>query len=181
MFDEGERRDPNHEQTWLALVDGNNDQLERIEMEAKTRQISVTILIDLIHVFGYVWAAVWCFFAAGDPKAQAWVLEQRLAILEGRALTVAAAMRRKATVHQLPPNGHPSRRVLISSVHGQSSRLTPQCPPTSTRPVHRPERSRAGRSAPGTRHSLVAEAGCEWPSRNLRKHDKTNGPNLCGV
>ncbi len=52
MFDEGERRDPDHERTWLALVDGNHDQLERIEMAAKTRQISVTILIDLIHVFG---------------------------------------------------------------------------------------------------------------------------------
>ena len=101
MFDEGERRDPNHERTWLALVDGNNDQLERIEMEAKTRQISLTIHIDFVHVLEYLWAAVWCFFAAGDPKAEAWVLEQGLAILQGRAATVAAAMRRKATVHQL--------------------------------------------------------------------------------
>ena len=66
-----------------------------------TRQISVTIHIDFIHVLGYVWAAVWCCFIAGDPKAEAWGLEQGLAILEGRAATVAAAMRRKATVHEL--------------------------------------------------------------------------------
>ncbi len=34
IFDEAERRDPNHERAWVALVDGNNHQIDRIKTEA---------------------------------------------------------------------------------------------------------------------------------------------------
>ena len=30
IFDEAERRDPAHERTWVALVDGNNHQIDTI-------------------------------------------------------------------------------------------------------------------------------------------------------
>jgi len=36
-FTEAERRDPAHVRTWVALVDGNNHQIERIHAEAKAR------------------------------------------------------------------------------------------------------------------------------------------------
>ena len=98
VFDEAERRDPEHARPCLALVDGNNDQIQQIEAQAQARSITVMILIDCIHGFGYVWLAAWCFFAAGDPEARIWVQEQVLAILQGKASLVAAAMRRKATM-----------------------------------------------------------------------------------
>ncbi len=50
IFDEADRRDPRHQRTWVALVDGNNHQLDLIRAEARARQIRVPIVIDFIHV-----------------------------------------------------------------------------------------------------------------------------------
>lgn len=96
-FREAERRDPHHDRTWVALVDGNNHQINRITAEAKRRGIKVTIVVDLIHVLGYLWDAAWCFYPEGDPAAEQWVAEKALAVLQGKAGLVAAAVRRKAT------------------------------------------------------------------------------------
>jgi hypothetical protein len=41
IFDEADRRDPQHYRTWVALVDGNNHQLDLIQAEAKARQLRV--------------------------------------------------------------------------------------------------------------------------------------------
>jgi hypothetical protein len=40
VFDEAERRDPGHERRWVALLDGNNHQIERFESEARERASS---------------------------------------------------------------------------------------------------------------------------------------------
>lgn len=101
VFDEAERRDPRHRRTWVALVDGNNHQIDRIQAEAKTREVSVTIVVDLIHVLEYLWGAVWCFFAEGDTAAEAWVRDRALAVLEGHARQVATGIRRRATTEGL--------------------------------------------------------------------------------
>lgn len=100
-FCEAERRDPKHSHPWVALVDGNNHQIDRIKVEAKKRKISVTIVVDLIHVMSYLWDAAWCFFEEGDTAAEEWVTEKALAILDGKAGLVAAAIRRKATMLEL--------------------------------------------------------------------------------
>jgi len=97
VFDQAQRRDPNHARRWVALVDGNNHQIDRIQAEAKTRGVKVAIVVDLIHVLEYLWGAVWCFFAEGDPAAQTWVHERTLAVLYGNARGVAAGIRRRAT------------------------------------------------------------------------------------
>lgn len=97
IFDEAERRDPDHQRRWVALVDGNNHQIDRIRKEAKRRKVKVTIVVDLVHVMEYVWDSAWCFFKEGDPAAERWVHEKTLAVLEGKAGIAAAAIRRKAT------------------------------------------------------------------------------------
>jgi hypothetical protein len=101
VFDEAERRDPEHQRTWVALVDGNNHQIDRIEKEAVRRKVKITIIIDLIHVLEYLWTAAWCFFAEGDPGAEAWVRARAMAILNGSARDVAAGIRRRASSEQL--------------------------------------------------------------------------------
>lgn len=101
IFDEAERRDPGHRRTWVALVDGNNHQIDRIQAEAANRGVAVTIVVDLVHVLEYLWAAAWCFFAEGHPEAEAWVRQRALAILEGNATQVAAGIRRRATASKL--------------------------------------------------------------------------------
>jgi len=97
VFDEAERRDPNHVRKWVALVDGNNHQIDRIEKEATQRGADVTIVVDLIHVLEYLWGAVWCFFPEGDIAAEVWVRDRALAVLEGNAREVASGIRRRAT------------------------------------------------------------------------------------
>jgi hypothetical protein len=97
VFEEAQRRDPEHNRAWVALVDGNNHQIDRIKTEAKDRGVKVTIVVDLIHVMEYLWSAAWSFFDEGDPAAERWVKEKALAVLEGKASIVAASIRRKAT------------------------------------------------------------------------------------
>jgi hypothetical protein len=104
-FAEADRRDPDHRRTWVALVDGNAHQIDRIRAEARTRKLTVPIVVDFIHVLEYVWKAAWCFHPEGDPAAEQWVRTQARQILAGRAGIVAAAIRRKATYHGLDPGG----------------------------------------------------------------------------
>ncbi|MDA8063021.1 MAG: ISKra4 family transposase, partial [Actinomycetota bacterium] len=101
MFDEADRRDPQHRRTWVALVDGACHQIERIRAEARRRKVTVTIVVDFVHVMEYLWGSAWSFFAEGDPAAEAWVARKATVILEGKASTVAAAIRRKATMLSL--------------------------------------------------------------------------------
>lgn len=107
VFDQAERRDPDHARTWVALVDGNNHQIDRIHAEADARGIKVAVVIDLVHVLEYLWGAAWCFFPEGHPDAEAWVRQRALAILHGNAGQVAAGIRRRATAAKLP---RPKRR-----------------------------------------------------------------------
>ena len=102
-FDEAARRDPQHRRTWLALVDGNNDQINHIRKQARARMVQVVILVDFIHVLEYLWKAAWCFYDEGSPAAAAWVREKGIAVLEGNSGLVAAAVRRKATYARLAP------------------------------------------------------------------------------
>lgn len=97
VFDEAERRDPHHQRTWVALVDGNNHQISRIEAEAAARGVELTVLVDVVHVLEYLWSAAWSFFTEGDTAAESWVADKALSVLEGNASTVAASIRRKAT------------------------------------------------------------------------------------
>lgn len=101
VFDEADRRDPDHHRSWVALVDGNNHQIQRVKAEAEARKVTVPIIVDLVHVLEYLWRAAWCFYAEGDPAAEAWVREKALAVLNGQASTVAASVRRKATCCRL--------------------------------------------------------------------------------
>jgi hypothetical protein len=95
-FAEADRRDPGRERTWIALVDGNKAQIEAIGAAAR-RGVTVTILIDFIHVLEYTWKAAWSFFEPGDPDAETWVAAQATKILEGKAGQAAAGIRRRAT------------------------------------------------------------------------------------
>jgi hypothetical protein len=103
VFDEAERRDPDHKRTWVALVDGNAHQIDRIRHEARRRQVNVAIVVDLVHVLEYLWKAAWCFHAEGDPAAEVWVSRHATTILAGGATQVAGAIRRAATVAGLDP------------------------------------------------------------------------------
>ena len=101
IFDEADRRDPDHARTWIALVDGNVHQILRINAEAQHRGITVEVIIDFVHVLEYLWKAAWSFHREGDPAAEAWVRKHAQTILDGHPTRVAGALRRAATAANL--------------------------------------------------------------------------------
>jgi hypothetical protein len=101
IFEEALRRDPKNEKTWVVLVDGAPSQIRLIESEAKSRGISITIVCDIIHVVEYLWKAAWAFFEKSERKAEEWVNERFIKILEGKSSEVAAGIRRTATNRKL--------------------------------------------------------------------------------
>ena len=94
---EAGRRDPAGERTWIALADGNKDQIRQIQAQAAARGVPVTIICDFIHVLEYLWDAAWCFFDEASPDAGPWVRARAAAILHGHAREVAAALRDAVT------------------------------------------------------------------------------------
>jgi len=98
-FAEADRRDPGRQAAWIALADGNKDQIARITAQAAARGIHVTIICDLIHVTEYLWDAAWCLFPAASPDAGPWVRARAAQILDGGpdgAAAVAAGLREAA-------------------------------------------------------------------------------------
>src|SRR6185437_11113238 len=98
-FAEAERRDPSHQREWVVLVDGNATQIEAVTAEAAARDVTVTVVIDLIHLLEYLWKAAWSFFDKGEPAAEEWVAGQSRKILRGQSAQVAAGIRRRATTY----------------------------------------------------------------------------------
>jgi len=91
VFEEARRRDPGCRRRWVVLVDGDRHQIARVRAEAKRRGVEVTLVVDFIHVLGYLWGAAWCFFAEGDQEAERWVTERAFAVLQGAPATSAPA------------------------------------------------------------------------------------------
>jgi len=98
-FGEAERRDPARRREWAVLIDGNNTQIEAVTAEAARRGVTVTIVIDFIHVLEYLWKAAWSFFDKAEPAAEEWVAAQARKILHGKSAQAAAGIRRRATAY----------------------------------------------------------------------------------
>lgn len=94
MFDEALRRDPQRKQRWVALVDGNEFQLEQVRSNAKRLGADVTIVIDLLHVSSYLWAAASALHGASSVEAELWTDTQVLRLLRGDAGKIATNLSR---------------------------------------------------------------------------------------
>ena len=100
-FVEAWNRDDKGLRRWVAIVDGNEDQLRRIHAMAENYGVEVTIVVDFIHVLGYLWKAGKALAGDDVSSVEAWVTQRSSRILYGEASTVAAAMRRSATARGL--------------------------------------------------------------------------------
>jgi hypothetical protein len=91
-FDEADRRDPPRVRQRIFLVDGNKQQITAIQAQAGERGLKVPVLIDFIHVAGYLGKAA-AALHPGDPQAAGqWADGQKLRVLHGRAKAVAATL-----------------------------------------------------------------------------------------
>jgi hypothetical protein len=116
IFDEAGRRDPGHARTWIALADGDNHQISLIQDQAAARGVTVTIVIDFIHVQEYLWKAAWCFHPPRDPAIEDWVTAQALDILHGRTAAVIARIRQLAE-DQPPRPGGEHAKIIRKTLH----------------------------------------------------------------
>jgi len=115
VFDEADRRDPARRRTRVALVDGDNYQLAQFQAQAARRGITLVILIDFIHVLGYLWKAAWCFHQDRDPAIEQWVITQALDILHGRTAEVITRISQLAAGH--PPQRKEHARIIRKTLH----------------------------------------------------------------
>ena len=104
-FDEADRRDPERIRQRVFLVDGNKQQLAAIAAQAEERGLEVPVLIDYIHVSGYIGKAA-AALHPGDPVlAGQWADGQLLRVLHGRAKAVAATLASVAAKTRKSPRG----------------------------------------------------------------------------
>lgn len=101
LFEEALRRDPHKDRQWVVLVDGDPHQLARLQGAAHRHEVSVTIVIDFIHVLAYLWDAARGFYPGDAEAAEVWVQGRALKVLQGQSSQVAAGMRRSATLRDL--------------------------------------------------------------------------------
>jgi hypothetical protein len=101
LFAEALRRDPARQRAWVVLVDGAPYQLACIQAAAARQRVSVTIVMDFIHVLEYLWEAGRSLALGDAHMADGWVQERAQKILQGHAREVAAGMRRSATLRGL--------------------------------------------------------------------------------
>src|SRR5256886_870959 len=91
-FDEADRRDPQRVRQRVFLVDGNKQQINAIDARAAGRGLKVPVLIDYIHVSGYLGKAA-AALHPGNPAAAGQRADgQLLRVLHGRAKAVAATL-----------------------------------------------------------------------------------------
>jgi hypothetical protein len=101
MFDEAQRRNPEGERRTAVLVDGDEKQIEYVEAEANKRQMSITVVLDLIHVIHYLWTIALLLCAGERKEADAWVSHILVQVLTRHPLDVVATIRQTATNRRL--------------------------------------------------------------------------------
>jgi len=101
-FAEALRRDPERRRRWVVLVDGQRDQLRRIQRAARKVRVEITIELDIVHVLEYLWRAAYAFHPEGSNEAETWVECRLLALLDGRSGgAVAKSLRLMIKSHHL--------------------------------------------------------------------------------
>lgn len=115
VFDEADRRDPSGIRQRVFLVDGNKTQITAIAAQAKARKQKVPILIDFIHVAGYLRKAAAACHPDDRQAARQWADGQLLRILHGKARPVAATLKAKAASLPTGQRGDIDRAVTYLS------------------------------------------------------------------
>jgi hypothetical protein len=118
-FGQAQARDPQHWRTWVVLVDGAGHQLDLIRAEAQRRGVTISIVIDFVHVMEYIWKAAWSLHPAADPAAEDWVAVKALAVLAGDSARVAAGITAEAEAAGLTAG---QRRGADTCVHYLTSK-----------------------------------------------------------
>ncbi len=101
LFDEASQSDPKQDQEWVVLVDGQEYQYRCIKKMAKKRFVTITIILDIIHVIEYLWNAAHLFFEESNRSCEDWVGRKLLEVLNSQGRKVAGSIRMSAAKRNL--------------------------------------------------------------------------------
>ncbi len=99
LFEDALRRDPNHTKEWVVLVDGDLNQIKRVQACVKQFEVPLTIVCDIVHVLGYLWKAG--AVLQRSELVAPWVHDALRRVLLGHSAVVASTMRAAATRQKL--------------------------------------------------------------------------------
>jgi len=103
MFDEADRRDPERRRTAVVLADGEEHQQTAVFDEARKRNRNLTLVLDIIHVLSYLWAAGFALCRKNPLKTEAWVVRYLEKLLTCPVESVIADIQRSVAQRRLSP------------------------------------------------------------------------------
>jgi hypothetical protein len=122
-FEEGVRRDPKHPAEGVALVDGDATQIDYIQQAATKDEVTVVIILDIIHVLEYLWKAANAVFDPDDANGAQWVADRIEQLLQGQRTSMVRCLRRTATVKGLSPKQREPIEQCITYLTNHASYL----------------------------------------------------------
>jgi hypothetical protein len=120
------RRDPAGQKQWCMLTDGEKALQKRVieeftddkgaplQKRVGDNLITITLVLDLLHVLEKLWKAAYVFHKEGTPEAVQWVRERALRVLRGEVSQVIKGIRQSATKRRVKREA----RKVIDSVTG---------------------------------------------------------------
>jgi hypothetical protein len=108
---EARRRDPDHHQPWVLLMDG---QPALWDAAAATLGEAPRVeILDLLHATGYLWEAVHLFHDPGSEMALKWMKVLTLGLLSGMGAGVIRWLQHLAEPSELPA----ATRTRLAQIH----------------------------------------------------------------
>jgi len=118
VAEEMDRRDPSRSATRLALTDGERALQIRVD-----QKLSVTLILDLMHVLEKLWKAAYVFHAEGSLEADLWVLDHTLRILFGEVGQVVKGIRQSITKRSLSGPKAKTLNAVANYLYRNRSRM----------------------------------------------------------
>jgi hypothetical protein len=113
---DAERRDPQHRQPLVILLDGALG-LWRLAPQLFKPWKRVTCVLDILHVVGYLWSAANALFGATSQASKRWVQQQLTEILRSRVGDVIGGLRQILTKQQLRTSVRETLAKVITFFH----------------------------------------------------------------
>jgi hypothetical protein len=113
---DAERRDPQHRQPLVILLDGALC-LWSLAIKLFKEWRHRTFVLDIIHVVGYLWSAANAVFGEGAKDGKRWVQAKLRDILRGRVGYVIGGLRQLLTKRRLRKSVWETRAKVITFFH----------------------------------------------------------------
>jgi len=108
---EARRRDPDHHQPWVVLMDGQTSLWDAAA--ATLGEAPRVEILDVLHATGYLWEAVHLFHDPGSTMAQKWMKVLTLGLLSGMGAGVIRWLQHLAEPSKLPA----ATRTRLEQIH----------------------------------------------------------------